>query len=207
MASPDTVWHSTEVTPAQRQAITRVRPRLLWFTGLSGCGKSTIAMRLEHALIAAGHLAYVLDGDNIRHGLNQDLRFSAADRTENIRRVGEVGKLFVDAGVLCIASFISPYRADRELVRHLLPHGSFSEVFVDAPLEICEQRDPKGLYKKARKALAAGNGLSFTGIDAPYEPPTAPELHLETQRLPPEACVERIMAYLHETKTLVAQET
>jgi adenylyl-sulfate kinase len=184
------------VTFAQRQALTRVKPAILWFTGLSGCGKSTIAMALENALIARGHLAFVLDGDNVRHGLNKNLGFSAEDRTENIRRIGEVAKLFVSAGVMPITSFISPFRADRAQVRELVPPGQFIEIFIDAPLEVCESRDPKGLYKKARAAAAQGKGLQFTGIDSPYEPPTEPELHLHSDREPVEGCVEQILAYL-----------
>jgi adenylylsulfate kinase len=190
------VWHPPQITPEQRQAISRVKPAVLWLTGLSGCGKSTLAMALEAALISRGHLAFTLDGDNVRHGLNKNLGFSAEDRTENIRRIGEVAKLFVDAGVLAITSFISPFRADRDAVRTLLPPGRFIEVFVDAPLDVCESRDPKGLYKKARAAAAEGKGLQFTGIDSPYEPPEHPEIHIHSDRLSPDQAVRQVLGYL-----------
>jgi adenylyl-sulfate kinase len=186
------------VSADQRQAITHVRPAVLWLTGLSGCGKSTIAMALEAELVGRGHLAYVLDGDNVRHGLNKNLGFSAGDRTENIRRIGEVAKLFVGAGVMAITSFISPFRADRAGVRALLPEGQFVEIFVDAPLEVCEGRDPKGLYKKAREAVAGGKGLEFTGIDSPYEAPEKPEIHLRTDRMGVAECVREVVRYLRE---------
>lgn len=156
----------------------------MWLTGLSGSGKSTLAFTLEHALIRRGRLAYVLDGDNIRHGLNENLGFSADDRRENIRRIAQVGKLFVDAGLITIASFISPYRADRAAARATIGDEDFFEVFCDTPLSVCEERDPKGLYKKAR----AGQIQGFTGIDDPYEPPDAPNLVIDTSRVaPPEA--------------------
>jgi adenylyl-sulfate kinase len=189
-------WHPTQVSPAQRHALTRLRPAILWFTGLSGCGKSTLAMALESALLTRGHLAFVLDGDNVRHGLNKNLGFSDADRTENIRRIGEVAKLFVSAGVMPITSFISPFRADRDQVRALVPPGEFIEVFVDAPLDVCEARDPKGLYKKARAAAATGHGLHFTGIDSPYEAPDKPEIHLHSDRMSIEECVTTVIRYL-----------
>ncbi len=192
------VWHEGHVGPAERIALTRVRPAVVWLTGLSGSGKSTVAMALEKALLSSGHVAFVLDGDNVRHGLNKNLSFSAEDRTENIRRIGEVAKLFTAAGVMPITSFISPFRADRDQVRALLPAGEFIEVFVDAPLEVCESRDPKGLYKTARAKLAAGKGMEFTGIDSPYEPPHRPELHVRTDQLSVEACVEKIVGYLVE---------
>jgi adenylylsulfate kinase len=196
-------WHEAHVTPQQRHALARVKPAVLWLTGLSGCGKSTLAMALERALIAEGRMAFVLDGDNVRHGLNRNLGFSAADRTENIRRIGEVAKLFVQSGVMAITSFISPFRADRDAVRALLPPGDFIEVFVDAPLEVCEARDPKKLYQKARAAVAAGKGLEFTGIDSPYEPPAAPELHLHTDQASVEACVASMIGYLRHHGRLV----
>jgi adenylylsulfate kinase len=190
------VWHQGHVTPDQRHALTRVKPAVLWLTGLSGCGKSTIAMALEKALIDAGHLAFVLDGDNVRHGLNKNLGFSAEDRTENIRRIGEVAKLFVSAGIMPITAFISPFKADRDSVRSLLPPGDFIEIFIDAPLDVCESRDPKGLYKTARAAAASGKGLQFTGIDSPYESPEKPELHLHTDKQPIEQSVAQILNYL-----------
>ncbi|HVS72492.1 MAG TPA: adenylyl-sulfate kinase [Phycisphaerae bacterium] len=191
-------WHPPTTTPEQRHALTRVKPAVLWLTGLSGSGKSTLAMALEHALISRGHLAFTLDGDNVRHGLNKNLTFTPADRTENIRRIGEVAKLFTEAGLLAITSFISPFRADRDAVRELVAPGRFIEVFVDAPLEICEQRDPKGLYKRARAGIAEGKSMQFTGLDSPYEPPLAPELHVHSDRTPPEALVRQVVGYLEE---------
>jgi len=190
------VWHGGHVEPAERLGLSRVRPAVLWMTGLSGSGKSTVAMALEKALVNDRRMAFVLDGDNVRHGLNRNLGFSAEDRTENIRRIGEVAKLFVSAGLMTITSFISPFRADRDAVRALLRPGEFIEVFVDAPLEMCESRDPKGLYKKARSSLASGKGLEFTGIDSPYEPPLHPEVHLRTEQMDVNACVNALMAYL-----------
>ncbi len=172
----DITWHASQVTRAHREKLLDQRGALLWLTGLSGSGKSTVAFRVEHALIERGCVAYVLDGDNVRHGLNSNLGFSADDRAENIRRIGEVGKLFVDAGLITLSSFVSPYRADRDQVRALLAEDQFFEIYVNTPLEICEQRDPKGLYKRAR----AGEIPNFTGISDPYEEPQAPELELKT---------------------------
>ena len=151
-------------------------PCIVWFTGLSGAGKSTIANLVEGRLAASGHHTYLLDGDNVRHGLNKDLGFTAADRVENIRRVGEVAKLFVDAGLIVLCSFISPFRAERSAVRNLMGEGEFIEVYVRAPLQVCEARDPKGLYAKCR----AGRLPNFTGIDSPYEAPESPDLVLDT---------------------------
>jgi adenylyl-sulfate kinase len=202
--SPNITWHASAVTPEQRHAITRVNPAVIWFTGLSGCGKSTIAMALEQALLSRGHLAFVLDGDNVRHGLNKNLSFSDADRSENIRRIGEVAKLFLSAGVMPITAFISPFRADRDAVRTLLPQGQFIEVFIDAPLEVCESRDPKNLYKKARAAIASGNGLHFTGLDSPYEPPLHPDLHLHTDQHAIDQCVYQLLSYLQNRGHLLA---
>lgn len=167
------------MTPRQRELRNGHRGCVVWLTGLSSAGKSTIASELERELFNLGRQAYVLDGDNIRHGLCSDLGFTPKDRAENIRRVGEVAKLFTDAGIICITAFISPYRADRHFVRELLPPGHFIEVFVNAPLAVCEQRDPKGLYAKAR-ALEI---KEFTGVSAPYEPPVQPELELRTDQL------------------------
>ncbi|MCL2647545.1 MAG: adenylyl-sulfate kinase [Phycisphaerales bacterium] len=198
------VWHAGQVMVEERQGISRVRPAIVWLTGLSGSGKSTLAMALEKPLVERGHLAFVLDGDNVRHGLNKNLGFSDADRRENIRRVGEVAKLFLSAGVMPITSFISPFRADRESVRALVGPREFIEIFVDAPIEVCEQRDPKGLYKKARAALAAGKGLQFTGIDSPYEPPRKPEIHLRTDLMAVEQCVKTVLAYLKDRGCLLA---
>src|SRR6266478_2678384 len=170
------VWHQGAVTRADRERLSGHRSATVWFTGLSGSGKSTIAVALEKALWERGRHAYVLDGDNIRHGLNKNLGFSPADRTENIRRIGEVAKLFTEAGVIVMTSFISPYRADRDAVRAIMGKGDFVEVHVEASVETCEGRDVKGLYKKAR----AGEIPEFTGISAPYEAPERPELVLET---------------------------
>lgn len=187
-------WHAGTVTREERAEITKQKPACIWLTGLSACGKSTIAVALEQVLIQRGHLAYVLDGDNIRHGLNKNLGFSPEDRTENIRRIGEVAKLFVDAGLVVITSFISPYKADRDLVRGLMKEGEFVEIFVDAPVAVCAERDPKGLYKKAM----AGEIKGFTGVspDAPYEAPSQPELHLKTDEKSVEESVETILDYL-----------
>lgn len=198
-------WHPSKVTAADRAAATHNRPCILWLTGLSGCGKSTIAGALEHALIASGHPAYVLDGDNLRHGLNSDLGFSPQDRAENIRRAGELARILADAGLIVIASFISPYAADRLRVRQLVGPDEFVEVFVDAPVEVCEARDPKGLYKKARAAVAAGKPLGFTGIDAPYETPSNPEIHLKSQEQSVSQAVEIIFNYLRRHGRLVQQ--
>lgn len=169
-------WHEGHVPREQRYKLLKQKGATIWFTGLSGSGKSTIAYTVEHALIERGHLAYVLDGDNIRHGLNKNLGFSPEDRTENIRRIGEVAKLFADTGVLTFTSFISPYRADRDLVRKIHADSGlpFIEIYVQVPIETCEQRDPKGLYKKAR----AGEIKDFTGISAPYEEPVKAEMIL-----------------------------
>ncbi len=171
-------FHHGEVSRADREATLGQRGCVVWFTGLSGSGKSTLARALEARLAEIGRLVYVLDGDNVRHGLNGDLGFSADDRVENIRRIGEVSALFGDTGVITLVAFISPFRADRELARRAAEGVPFFEVFVDTPLEICEQRDPKGLYKKAR----AGEIGDFTGISAPYEAPESPEFRVETSR-------------------------
>jgi bifunctional enzyme CysN/CysC len=185
-------WSHGKVTSRQREARNGHIGCVLWLTGLSGAGKSTIATELERELFNLGRHVYVLDGDNIRHGLGADLGFSPKDRTENIRRVGEVAKLFADAGVICVTAFISPYRADRDLVRKIIPRERFIEVFVNAPLDICEQRDPKGLYAKAR----AKEIKEFTGISAPYEPPANPEIELRTDQLSVPESVAKILEYL-----------
>ena len=187
-------WHEGAVGRGERQQNMGQKGCTIWTTGLSGSGKSTIAMALEQVLMQRGQHAYCLDGDNVRHGLNKNLGFSAEDRTENIRRIGEVAKLFADAGFIAITSFISPYRADRDLVRQLHDEASlpFLEVFVDAPLEVAERRDPKGLYKKAR----AGEIKGFTGIDDPYESPESPQLHLRTDNLGVQECVQETLTLL-----------
>ena len=191
-------WHIGEVDREARAAAHGHRGAVLWFTGLSGSGKSTIGHRVERMLIERGAFAYVLDGDNVRHGLNSDLGFAAEDRVENIRRIGEVARLFADAGALVLSAFISPYRKDRDRVRGLVGPGEFIEVFVDTPLEICEARDPKGLYKKAR----AGEISNFTGLDAPYEVPENPEVHLQTANLSVDAAAAQVIRYLDEENIL-----
>ncbi len=190
--SSNIYWSQGKVTLGQRELRNNHLGCVLWLTGLSSAGKSTIATELERELFNLGRHVYVLDGDNIRHGLCSDLGFSPKDRTENIRRIGEVAKLFADAGVICITAFISPYRADRDLVRKLIPSGRFIEVFVNAPLEVCEQRDPKGLYAKAR----AKEIKEFTGISAPYEAPLKPEIELRTDQLTIAESVARVVEYL-----------
>jgi bifunctional enzyme CysN/CysC len=172
---------------------------VLWFTGLSGAGKSTIANLVEKRLFALGRHTTMLDGDNVRHGLNRDLGFTDTDRVENIRRVAEVSKLMADAGLIVLVSFISPFRSERRMARDLLPDGAFLEVYVDAPLAVAETRDPKGLYKKARR----GEIKHFTGIDSPYEAPEKPELHIETAKLSAEDAAERIVASLEERGFLI----
>jgi bifunctional enzyme CysN/CysC len=186
-------WSHGKVTAQQRRARNGHSGYVVWLTGLSGSGKSTISTELERELFNLGKQVYILDGDNVRHGLGSDLGFSPEDRRENIRRVGEVAKLFADAGVICVTAFISPYRSDRELVRKMVAPGQFIEVYVNAPLEVCEQRDTKGLYAKAR----AGEIQEFTGISAPYEPPRAPEVELKTDRLSVAESVARLLDYLH----------
>ncbi len=187
-------WHQHKVSKQDRSRIKGHKPCVIWFTGLSGSGKSTIANALEDALNRKGYHTYLLDGDNIRHGLNKDLGFSDEDRKENIRRIAEVAKLFVDAGLIVITAFISPFKEEREFARSLVEKDEFIEVFVDTPLKVCKQRDPKGLYKKAKE----GKIKNFTGIDSPYEPPDAPEIHIRTERLTVQESVERIMRYLKE---------
>jgi len=181
-----------DVDKAARAALKGQRPGVLWLTGLSGAGKSTIANRVEKRLHAMGRHTYILDGDNVRHGLNKDLGFTAADRVENIRRIAEVAKLMVDAGLIVITAFISPFRAERRMARELLAPGEFIEVFVDAPLGVAEERDPKGLYRKARR----GEIKNFTGIDSPYEAPEAPEIRIDTTALDPDAAADRVLAAL-----------
>lgn len=184
--------HAMDVTKEARAQIKGQKPAILWFTGLSGAGKSTVANLVERKLSQAGHHTYSLDGDNIRHGLNRDLGFTDEDRVENVRRIGEVGKLFVDSGLIVTCSFISPFRSERQMVRELVEEGEFIEVFIDAPLEVCMQRDPKGLYKKAQ----AGEIKNFTGFDSPYEAPETPELHIKTDDLSAEDAADKVIAEL-----------
>lgn len=198
MKSSDTVWHLPTVTREMREAMNGHRGAVLWFTGLSASGKSTICHAVEDALHRSGCRTFVLDGDNVRHGLCGDLGFSLADRDENLRRVGEVAKLFLEAGVITLAGFISPLRAERERVRGLMPHGDFLEIYCAAPLEICEARDPKGLYSRARAGLIP----EFTGISSPYEPPTNAELTLDTAGLGVEECVRQVLV-LMEARRIV----
>ena len=185
-------WHEHHVSKNDRWKLMGHKGAVLWFTGLSACGKSTIANTVDHLLHGRGVHSFVLDGDNIRHGLNKNLGFSAEDRAENIRRIGEVAKLFADAGVIALTAFISPYRADRDKVRALLQPGEFVEIYVNASLETCEKRDPKGLYKKAR----AGEIKGFTGIDDPYEAPEKPELTLDSNSKGIDELAQEVIAYL-----------
>jgi len=210
MSSPvHVVWHKQSVSRLEREALNNHRGCVVWFTGLSGCGKSTVANLVDHKLHALGTHNFVLDGDNVRHGLNAapamlkpafgdayaarfGLGFGAEDRVENIRRIGAVAQLFAEAGLITLTAFISPYRRDRDSVRAALAPGDFVEVFVDAPLELCESRDPKGLYKKAR----AGEIKDFTGIDAPYEAPSNPELRLDSAAFPADTLADQVIAHL-----------
>ncbi len=189
-----TVWHEHTVTRAEREALNQHKGAIVWFTGLSGAGKSTLANALEDRLNNMGLRTYVLDGDNIRNGLNKDLGFSDADRVENIRRIGEVAKLMLDAGIIVMTAFISPFRADRDIVRNLVGEGEFIEVYTEAELDICEARDPKGLYKKAR----AGEIPEFTGISSPYEAPENPEITINTDDREIPDCVDELVEYLRK---------
>lgn len=194
LKSKNIYWHHGKLTAADREGKLGQKGAVLWFTGLSASGKSTVAREVELALVENGKNAYVLDGDNIRHGLNSNLGFSPDDRKENIRRIGEVAKLFAEANVITLTAFISPYQADRDLARKLLPEGRFFEIYCDIPVEVCEQRDPKGLYKKAR----AGQIPEFTGISAPYEAPVRPELALKTGEESLEGSTRRVLNLLAE---------
>lgn len=190
----DVTWHHGDVSPTDRAQVTGGEGVTIWLTGLSGSGKSTVAHAVEDALIRAGRAAYVLDGDNLRHGLNRDLGFTAEERTENVRRVSEVARLMADAGMVVLVPVISPYRQDRATARmiHEAVGIRFVEVFVDAPIEVCEMRDPKGLYRRAR----AGEISGLTGIDSPYEPPESADLVLDTARLDVAACVRSVLTLL-----------
>lgn len=196
--SKNTVWHQATVTRKRREALNGHRGALLWFTGLSGAGKSTLANAVEEALHQLGCRTYVFDGDNIRHGLCKDLGFTEADRTENIRRIGEVAKLCVDAGLITLTAFISPFQKDRQWVRSIVPEGDFVEVYCHCPLSVCEQRDVKGLYRRAR----TGEIPNFTGISSPYEEPENAEIVVDTDRHGVEECVEQVIRYLSENGML-----
>jgi len=195
--SDNTVWHAHRICRHHRENLNGQRSCLLWFTGLSGSGKSTIAGLVEERLHALGKLTYLLDGDNVRKGMNGDLGFSDVDRIENIRRIGEMSKLFVDAGLITLSAFISPFRSERAAVRELMKEGDFIEVFIDAPLDTCETRDPKGLYQRARN----GEIKNFTGIDSPYEVPESAELHLVNDgSATPAEVAGAVVEYLRERK-------
>ena len=188
------VWHNYQVDKSSRVKLKAHKPCIIWFTGLSGSGKSTIANALEQSLHAKGVHTYLLDGDNVRHGLNRDLGFTEADRVENIRRVAEVAKLMVDAGLIVLVSFISPFRAERRMARELFEPSEFLEIFIDTPLEECERRDAKGLYVKARR----GEIKNFTGIDSPYELPDSPEKIIRNINISPEEAVDELFEYLNK---------
>lgn len=194
-------WHQSALSKADRENLLQQKGVVIWFTGLSSSGKSTIAHAVEEELYRRGHLSYVLDGDNIRHGLNKNLGFSPEDREENIRRIGEVASLFAKAGLITMTAFISPYRKDRDKARHLLEVGEFIEIFVKVSLDMAEQRDPKGLYKKARN----GEIKEFTGISAPYEEPLKPELVIDTDRLSLDKSKEIVIQYLEEKKIIAPE--
>lgn len=194
--STNIVWHDSKVTKVQRQKLSGHKSVIIWFTGLSGSGKSTISVALEKELYERNIRSYRLDGDNIRHGLNNNLGFSSSDRTENIRRIGEVSKLMIDAGLITLTAFISPYEEDRNQVRQLVESNEFIEVYVKASLEVCESRDPKGLYKKARLNEIKG----FTGIDSPYEQPKNPEVIIDTDILSVEQSVDKILHFLQKNE-------
>ena len=202
MKTDNTVWHKQHITKRQRAQLKQQKPCLLWYTGLSGSGKSTIANAVDAMLYAQGYHSYLLDGDNVRHGLNGDLGFSDEDRIENIRRLSEVSKLFVDAGLIVATAFISPFSQDRAMARAKLEPGEFIEIYIDTPLALCEQRDPKGLYKKAR----AGEIKHFTGIDSSYEVPQSPEIHLNTANLSITQCAKQVIDYLHKHQFICSKK-
>ena len=192
----DIVWHNSTIKYTDRSKQLNQTPFLLWFTGLSASGKSSLANTVEQKLFDLGYKTYLLDGDNVRHGLNKDLGFSEKSRVENIRRIGEVSKLFLDSGTIVLTAFISPFKSDRKLVRQLFEDGSFLEVFIDSSLEVCEKRDPKGMYKKARK----GEIKNFTGISSPYEAPENPEIHVINNSITIDEASNQIISYLIDNK-------
>jgi len=194
MSNKNIVWHDHHVSKEERSHIKDQKPCILWFTGLSGSGKSTVANAVESKLLALNKHTYLLDGDNIRMGLNKGLGFSDEDRIENIRRIGEVSKLFVDAGTIVLTAFISPFQKERDAVRELVQEDEFIEVFIDTPLDVCESRDPKGLYKKAR----TGEIPNFTGISSPYEAPVKPEIHIVNDKISIEDVTQHIIDYLKD---------
>ncbi len=198
MKSSNVVWHVPQISKEEREKRYGHKSAVIWLTGLSGSGKSTIAYSLDAELFKRGVISYVLDGDNVRHGLNGDLSFSEDARRENIRRIGEVSKLFADAGTIAITAFISPFKDDRERVRHLFDNKTFIEIFVKCPLEVCEERDPKGWYKKAEK----GEIENYTGVSSPYEEPESPEITLETDKRSLKECVQKVMDYLEKKKII-----
>ncbi len=202
MKTENTVWHDQQVSKTQRSQQKAQQPCLLWYTGLSGSGKSTVANAVDALLFARGCHSYLLDGDNVRHGLNGDLGFSDEHRVENIRRISEISKLFIDAGLIVSTAFISPFACDRLMAREKLAPKEFIEVFIDTPIAVCEQRDPKGLYKKAR----AGEIKDFTGIDSSYDIPQSPEIHLKTDQLSVLQCAEKIVDYLVLNKFILPLE-
>jgi adenylylsulfate kinase len=196
------VWHNTTVSQDDRKKLMQQKPFVLWFTGLSASGKSTIANIVEKKLFQMNHNTYLLDGDNIRHGLNNDLGFDEKSRVENIRRIGEVSKLFTDAGLIVLTAFISPFISDRNLVRNLFEDNTFLEVFIDSPLSVCEERDPKGMYKKARE----GAIKNFTGISSPYEAPLNPDIHLKNEGLSLNEAADQIIEFLKKNKYIIESE-
>lgn len=203
MQSSNVVWHQATITRRHREEQSGHRSVILWFTGLSGAGKSTLAHAVEDQLFQHHCRTFVIDGDNVRHGLCADLGFSSDDRVENIRRVGEIAKLFTEAGIISLTAFISPFKADRDRVRALVPKGDFIEIYCQASLDVCEERDVKGLYQKAR----SGEIAHFTGISSPYEPPESPELTVNTGEAPLETCVEQVIQYLQEQGILQTAST
>jgi len=196
------VWHNTTISQDDRTKLMQQKPFVLWFTGLSASGKSTIANIVEKKLFQMNHNTYLLDGDNIRHGLNNDLGFDEKSRVENIRRIGEVSKLFTDAGLIVLTAFISPFISDRNLVRNLFKDNIFLEVFIDSPLSVCEERDPKGMYKKAREGVIK----NFTGISSPYEAPLNPDIHIKNNGISLNEASDQIIQFLKENKYIIESE-